>query len=443
MESGLLANESRPSSPEREQESATTVQPINGMSVAPQRDRRTFINPPQPDLVHLVPCPYRRFFFQFDRSLPYLFSFVLSMSLLGAPVLFYGRVLLFVGETRVENNQSDSLATIWSLVWGLAMVLQCFAAAAYKNEAFPALRALGFNTGHITNEAAQNLRQVARLVSLVVPVFWFVGLRLMFLAFTDSTNKIIWYWRLVSGLYTVVGGPSICVLVFSMVIGAALANRQILQLIEAVDHTTPSDRAWTDVEEKCVKLADEIMPAVSNGWGTMTIIFIITYWLVGFGQFVSWLRYSSWFNAVFTILIFAFSLLVFWPLAVTSSNCDRLMIAFNKRRLAHVGDRDAHHKILEVEIALRRLNLDQGLGFVIAGTVVDQRKIKQLFLAVGTSLSPVFATVMALRPAPTIETTYECLLSDNQAMALQSIAATFDSSCIFNVTIGPSGVVQW
>ena len=74
---------------------------------------------------------------------------------------------------------------------------------------------------------------------------------------------------------------------------------------------------------------------------------------------------------------------------------------------------------------------------------MDSVKIKQLFIAVATSLSPVFATVMALRPAPTTETTNECLLSDNQKAALQSLVATFNSSCIYNVTIGPNGVVQW
>ena len=48
---------------------------------------------------------------------------------------------------------------------------------------------------------------------------------------------------------------------------------------------------------------------------------------------------------------------------------------------------------------------------------------------------------MALRPDH--ESTFACSLEKEQALLLQTVAPTFNSTCIFNVSIGASGVVQW
>ena len=401
---------------------------------------------PQRGHLDLVPCPYQRFFSCFDKIIPYAFGICLPLSLLGAPLLCARRDHIYWGgdlEGRPPND-TDSLVTIWAVVWAIAMVLQVFSGREYKNKAVAALQSLGFNSIHIAHAEVQHLRMGARVLCGSVPAFLFIAVRLLLWAATDDeSDVIIKGWQVVSGLYVLTGGWVVCVLVFSMLIGAALANQPILELIQLVETTDPGDHAWTNVEQRAVKLADETMPAVSNGWGTMSTILIVTYWLVGFGEFICWLSFGTWFYAIMTVMLFSFSLLIFWPLAITSRNCDQLMVALNKSRLKYVGNRDAHHKILEVEIALRRLNLNQGLGYVIAGTVIDTRKIKQLFFAVVSTLSPVLATVMALRPNPGEAAGGKCVLDKAQALAFQTTAATFNPGCVYNLTIGSNGVVQW
>jgi hypothetical protein len=227
----------------------------------------------------------------------------------------------------------------------------------------------------------------------------------------------------------------------TMFVGAALANQPILELSRRVERTPPSDPAWTEIEREAELLATETMLEVSNGWGRVVASFVVTYWLLGFSEFVWWLHENTIKAAVLSVAPFVFSLAVLWPLAVTSSNCDRLMAALNSSRLSHLSDPNAHTKICAVETALRRLNLDQGLGFSIAGSVVDKRKLKQIFIAGASTSPPLFATVMALRPLSAKE--FVCSLETQQALALQTVVSTFNSTCVYNVTISADGVVQW
>ena len=116
------------------------------------------------------------------------------------------------------------------------------------------------------------------------------------------------------------------------------------------------------------------------------------------------------------------------------------MATLNDSRLTHLGDNDIHIRIFAIETALKRLNEDQGLGFAIAGTVVDKRMVKQLVAGVATVLPPIFATVMALRPA---DSRAFCALTEAQSVLIQSVLAEFNATCNYNISAGPSGVIQW
>ena len=68
--------------------------------------------------------------------------------------------------------------------------------------------------------------------------------------------------------------------------------------------------------------------------------------------------------------------------------------------------------------------------------------LKQVVLALVSILSPVFATIVALRSSDEVGSS--CTLEKVQALALQTVAQTFfNSTCTFNITIGPDGVRQW
>ena len=87
------------------------------------------------------------------------------------------------------------------------------------------------------------------------------------------------------------------------------------------------------------------------------------------------------------------------------------------------------------------MNLDQGLGFNIMGTVVDKRKLMQIFIALVSTLPPVLATVVAMRSNNNKSSA--CSLNTEQANAFQSVAAAINATCAFNITVSANGVKQW
>ena len=73
--------------------------------------------------------------------------------------------------------------------------------------------------------------------------------------------------------------------------------------------------------------------------------------------------------------------------------------------------------------------------------MVDKRKLQQILFGMVTAASPVFATIIALRPGDT--TTSVCMLEPGQAAAIEGMVTTFNSTCEFNFTVGPAGLKQW
>ena len=74
------------------------------------------------------------------------------------------------------------------------------------------------------------------------------------------------------------------------------------------------------------------------------------------------------------------------------------------------------------------------------GLVVNKRMLKQIVIGLVSAGLPVFTTVGAFLEAGDVGGM--CMLNTAQATALQSVAQTFNSTCTFNITIGPDGVKQ-
>ena len=125
-------------------------------------------------------------------------------------------------------------------------------------------------------------------------------------------------------------------------------------------------------------------------------------------------------------------LAVAWPLAGTSTACEYLLDALNRKRLEDLGH---HDRVEALETALRQLNRGKGLGFTLFGTVISHHVLKQLFAPLVTLGSPLL-TFLSLAEAPA----GHCALSDAGALAFQATAGLVNETRTYNLTVGPAGV---
>ena len=376
-----------------------------------------------------------------------LFPLLLLDSIACAAVKFLWSEQEIAQREDLSANER-MLVRLSAILVGLGTISQTFlipTLSPVMQEKDGALWRLGIDTVHIAPDAKRSLGLAAVALSVVAMLFSSCGCYLLARAILWAPDMLTQAWSVAVGVYFLFGGPLVCAGMFTMYIGGTLANNAILELILLVGKTSATDTAWSDVDVQAARLARETMPAVSSGWGGASIIIVATYWLIGLSEFIWWLHVNTIPVAVYSLCFFIFSFGVLWPLAVTSTNCDHLMVALNDNRLGCLGEQAACDKIRDVETALRRLNRDQGLGFCIGGVVVDKRKLNTLFATVISTASPIFAAIMALRPESGQQLMQSaCSLGTEQAAALHSVALTFmNSSCVLNLTIAPGGVTEW
>ena len=88
-------------------------------------------------------------------------------------------------------------------------------------------------------------------------------------------------------------------------------------------------------------------------------------------------------------------------MATISSMCDQLQDMINDFGLRPMSCADAdsvHRRTFPLLTTLRSMNANQGLGFVVYGTVVDRRTLSRAVVAVGGFLGTVVPVVIALQP---------------------------------------------
>ena len=83
-------------------------------------------------------------------------------------------------------------------------------------------------------------------------------------------------------------------------------------------------------------------------------------------------------------------------------------------------------------------NNGQGLGFVLAGTVIDKRSLKAMFLKLVTALSTVIGYLLVLADTTTNNTAVGdmvCDLTAVQKATVRSVLAERNESCSYNMTV--------
>ena len=154
------------------------------------------------------------------------------------------------------------------------------------------------------------------------------------------------------------------------------------------------------------------MATLSHGWGVGLMGFTLFCWGLALGGFCDYINHplndariavgatgndeprdpNSFPTGVIVWKMVPF--LLANDVAFTSSCCDQLMDTIND-----VGIRrgeNCYARVAWLESRLKQLHNSQGLGFKVAGTVLDQRFLKGAAVALGSGLTTLISTLLAL-----------------------------------------------
>ena len=253
----------------------------------------------------------------------------------------------------------------------------------------------------------------------------------------------------VLGIWLLTVGMFILDFLFSLEVAAALVTDAVEDIIEAALAVSPLSDDWqAKVVRPALQLARGVMSALSGGWSRGLSIVFIGCWLLTvavFGAALSMANGSArsgdnLAKGVVQILIVILIdvMILFLPLqmsrcvAQVSSSCDDLMNTLNERRLDDLGSSE---QLLALELALKNLHNGQGLGFIIGGGVVlDRRRLRNMFFSVAS----VFATLAPIIFSISLTTTddhnaamYGALPGNSSIYALSNHHRTYPESVAF------------
>ena len=205
----------------------------------------------------------------------------------------------------------------------------------------------------------------------------------------------------------------------ALFVAAAVADDAVIEVIRKVADLNPIDNLdeWIEhVERPAVSLHYETMAALSEGFGTGIVSAWVGCWTLSFGFFVlagasagveSNMRIAGTLGVGFLAAIAP--LLLVYCLAQVGSRCDDLHDALNDKVLK---DLRYHGRLDALIKGLRRLNNGQGLGFSIAGLVLDKRTLGKIFLGIASLCGTIGPAVMLLRPQSSAAAAGDCTLND-------------------------------
>eukprot|EP01048_Picozoa_sp_COSAG05_P009521 COSAG05_NODE_789_length_7324_cov_4.272664_3_plen_506_part_00 len=159
-----------------------------------------------------------------------------------------------------------------------------------------------------------------------------------------------------------------------LIIGATLAQDAIVDVVQPIRVLSPiadADEWDAQVVLPTNALAHTTMPTLSECFGPGIAAVTVACCIISFGTFALFLANDSLGMAALTALFLLLPLLPLWPLATCSTACSNILVTLNDCRLAHltVDETGAHTRIRAIELALRQLNHDAGMGFVIFNQV--------------------------------------------------------------------------
>jgi hypothetical protein len=258
----------------------------------------------------------------------------------------------------------------------------------------------------------------------------------------------------------------------------ALIATRIATVAEAVEGETRSegqdmsDDQWGSTVTAPCRAMIRDMQALTEGWARGVLVT----WGVGFWTVVPLVCLAlspvlaealtelgerlgaTWLLVALRVLFFVSAgffvfaaLLIAGGPAEVSTQADDLKERLNDVRVSDFS-READEKVAIIERALSNANHGQGVGFQVVGTVIDQRKLQQIGMRLVAGAQVFVPLVLAFSvygvddAAPSSGTTergdgQECsALSAIQVAPLAAWHQMMNSTCAYNLTIGPDGV---
>jgi len=198
------------------------------------------------------------------------------------------------------------------------------------------------------------------------------------------------------------------------------------------------------VVEPALKLIDTF-DTLSRGWGLGLLGGTILCWAMALGQFIQLLdkptsdaKLADGQPPPANIpLITILSMVPFWmasDITQTSSLCDQLVDTINDAGIRY--REPCYTRIAWLESRLTQLNRGQGLGFKVAGTVIDQRLLNIMAVSLAGGLSTVLTTLFALTDESAAVSTYGSGACAPSAAQVKLTSGGAGNCSFANLTIG-------
>ena len=221
---------------------------------------------------------------------------------------------------------------------------------------------------------------------------------------------------------------------------SALVADAVAETRQAIERCSPTSPEWqTEVLPSVLRLCDETLPWLSDGWGDGVGANFIGWWCLALSQFAVFLESSAPFAAFLTVLSLLLPLGVAYDAAAASSDCDLLADALNEKRMrGDATDPDFEHAICRVELILSNENTKQGLGFCVGHRVVDLKTLGNIVAAIVGIATTAVPILFSLRPSAAsdgVGSGAQCELNELQTNAIRGLAGLFNASCNYNASI--------
>jgi hypothetical protein len=267
---------------------------------------------------------------------------------------------------------------------------------------------------------------------------------------------------LLAAVFLVVTVPLACEFALSLQVAAALTSDSVLEVVHAVNSVSPvDDTQWNGrVVQPSLELANGPVALLSRGWGGGLALLYIGLWSLSLGLVFSFSQQLVMISAYFSPFRFnglllttaAVLLLLGMPMAISvavaqvSTSCDDLGDSINQRR---IEDLDRSPRLLALELALQNLNNRQGLGFLVFDTVLDKKRLRSIYTAVGGLFATLVPVILAFNSGSSAAVTYGAFAHSETVYAYNSMgrsAAVTEIFCeklwMFPASLDPSTVSE-
>ena len=175
-------------------------------------------------------------------------------------------------------------------------------------------------------------------------------------------------------------------------------SSEVAETSTIIDKTSATAAEWDAlVVPRVLKLVNVTLPALSKGWANGLLALWTSCWAYELGFCINFLDTDRGVMIVFCAFGACIPLGFALGVAGTSSDCDTIKATLNTKRATDTSVEN-HAKLAAVESLLQNDNNGQGLGFVVAGRVMDRKTLKAIFIAMIGFLGTVLLMIIALRP---------------------------------------------